>query len=283
MLNYRAKFLCLFPALTFFTNLALSTEISGVVYDANTNSGKPGVFVTLKRDGNTISTGITDDNGAYSFTVNDVGEYELIFRKAAHRMIVPQTPLTVGSERASVKVIRAFDGSKPITPKIVEQVLRERAGKAEDFEKLVEADLNALEISDSFDPATLNKLRASLLGDSSKLHFAGRFPNISHDELKRAIEEKKVVLIDVNGTESYKAGHIPGAINFDEAKNDLAEKLPKDKDALIVTYVGNEYDPNANYKAAAEKARKLGYYNVKHYPKGIAGWKKAGEKAEKAH
>lgn len=115
---------------------------------------------------------------------------------------------------------------------------------------------------------------------SSIVAFAAeKFPDISHDELKKAIEDKKVVLIDVNGSESYKSGHIPGAINFETAKSDLASQLPKDKDALVVAYCGNE--KCGAYQAGAKKAKELGYTNVKHYSKGIAGWKKAGEKTEK--
>ena len=55
---------------------------------------------------------------------------------------------------------------------------------------------------------------------------AEKFPDIAHDELKQAIQEKKVTLIDVNGSDSYKSGHIPGAINFETAKAVLASKLP---------------------------------------------------------
>lgn len=107
---------------------------------------------------------------------------------------------------------------------------------------------------------------------------ADKFPDISHDELKKAIEEKKVTLIDVNGSSSYKAGHIPGAIDFSTSKGELAAKLPADKDALVVAYCGNE---NCGaYAAAAKKAKELGYTNVKHYSKGIAGWKASGEKTE---
>lgn len=109
---------------------------------------------------------------------------------------------------------------------------------------------------------------------------AEKFPDISHDELKKAIEEKQVTLIDVNGSDSYQSGHIPGAINFATAKADLASKLPSDKNALVVAYCGNEQC--GAYKAAAAKAAELGYTNVKHYSKGIQGWKKAGEKTEKA-
>lgn len=115
---------------------------------------------------------------------------------------------------------------------------------------------------------------------SSLVAFAAeKFPDISHDELKQAIQEKQVTLIDVNGSESYQAGHIPGAIDFAATKAELASKLPADKNALVVAYCGNEQC--GAYKAAAAKAAELGYTNVKHYSKGIAGWKKSGEKTEK--
>ena len=108
---------------------------------------------------------------------------------------------------------------------------------------------------------------------------AEKFPDISHEELTKAIEEKKVALIDVNGSDSYKAGHIPGAIDFESAKKDLASKLPKDKDTLVVAYCGNEQC--GAYQAGAKAAKELGYTNVKHYSKGIAGWKKSGAEVAK--
>ena len=108
---------------------------------------------------------------------------------------------------------------------------------------------------------------------------AEKFPDISHDELKKAIDDKKVTLIDVNGSDSYQNGHIPGAIDFETTKKELATKLPADKNALVVAYCGNEQC--GAYAAGAKAAKELGYTNVKHYSKGIAGWKKSGEKTEK--
>lgn len=111
--------------------------------------------------------------------------------------------------------------------------------------------------------------------------FAGsKYPEISHDELKQAIASGKVVLLDVNGTESYKSGHIPGAIDFTAHQKDLASVLPADKDALIVAYCGNEHC--GAYARGAKAAEDLGFKNVKHYKPGIAGWKKAGEPVEKS-
>lgn len=104
--------------------------------------------------------------------------------------------------------------------------------------------------------------------------------DISLEDLKKAIADKKVTLIDCNGTDSFNKGHIPGALNFDAVKDDLAKKLPEDKAALVVAYCGSEKCPA--YKAGAEAALKLGFTNVKHFAGGKAGWEKAGEKFETA-
>ena len=106
------------------------------------------------------------------------------------------------------------------------------------------------------------------------------YPDVSIQELKSAIEKKQVTVIDVNGSDSYKDGHIPTAIDFEAKGGEIEKALPKDKNALIVAYCGG---PQCNaYKAAAKKAVALGYTNVKHLSAGISGWKSAGEKVEKA-
>ena len=126
----------------------------------------------------------------------------------------------------------------------------------------------------------MKKLIALLLtGVFAASVFAGEFPDISIKEVKKLSETRKATIIDVNGTESYNNGHVPGALDFAAIKGDLASKLPKDKNALIVAYCGN---PKCQaYQAAASAATKLGYKNVKHMSAGIAGWKEAGEKTEK--
>lgn len=118
-----------------------------------------------------------------------------------------------------------------------------------------------------------------VLGLGSAAMAQEKFPDISHDELKSAVKSKQVTLLDVNGSETYAKGHIPGAIDFTKAKADIASKLPKDKGALIVAYCANE---NCSaYQQGAKAAKELGYTNVKHYAKGIMGWKDAGEPVEK--
>ena len=108
--------------------------------------------------------------------------------------------------------------------------------------------------------------------------FAGEFPDISVADLKKAIADKKAVVIDVNGSDSWKAGHVPTALDFQAVKDSLKDKLPADKSTLVVAYCGG---PRCNaYTAAANAAKELGYTNVKHLSAGISGWKKAGEKTE---
>ena len=108
--------------------------------------------------------------------------------------------------------------------------------------------------------------------------YAAQFPDISVNEVNKLAESKTAVIIDVNGDESYKAGHVPGALNFAAIKDNLAANLPNKKDALIVAYCGN---PKCGaYLRAAKAAQKLGYTNIKHMTAGISGWKAAGMKTE---
>src|ERR1700729_872518 len=100
--------------------------------------------------------------------------------------------------------------------------------------------------------------------------YAGTpFADISVTDVNTAATSKAAVIIDVNGTDSYNAGHVPGALNYDAIKDKLAANLPADKDALIIAYCAN---PKCGaYAAAANAAQKLGYKNIKHMTAGIAG------------
>ena len=117
------------------------------------------------------------------------------------------------------------------------------------------------------------------LSGNTALAKDAHYPDIKIGELKSAIASKNVTIIDANGTDSYRQGHIPGAIDFATNKEKLASLLPKDKKALVVAYCGG---PKCNaYQAAAKAAEKLGYTNVKHLSAGISGWQDAGEKMAK--
>lgn len=107
---------------------------------------------------------------------------------------------------------------------------------------------------------------------------AGEFADISVKDVNQLSAAKTAVILDVNGDDSYKAGHVPGALNYNAIKNDLGAKLPRQKDALIIAYCGS---PKCGaYLKAAKAAQKLGYTNIKHMSAGISGWKAAGLKTE---
>ena len=108
--------------------------------------------------------------------------------------------------------------------------------------------------------------------------YAADFADISVNEVNKLAQSKSAVILDVNGNESFKAGHVPGALDFAAIEDNLAASLPKKKDALIVAYCGN---PRCGaYLRAAKAAQKLGYTNIKHMSAGISGWKAAGMKTE---
>jgi rhodanese-related sulfurtransferase len=118
----------------------------------------------------------------------------------------------------------------------------------------------------------------ALLFTVSSSVFAADFADIAHKDLTAAIEAKSVVVIDVNGSDSFKKGSIPSAIDFEAKENELAKLLPADKNTLVVAYCGS---PQCNaWKQAAKAVAALGYTNVKHYTGGLAGWKEAGGKLQ---
>ena len=121
---------------------------------------------------------------------------------------------------------------------------------------------------------------ASLLFAAAAFAGSDKVAYISQPELQAAIASKSAVILDVNGTDSYKSGHIPGAIDYVANKKQIASLLPADKNALVVAYCGN---PSCHaYAAAADAAVKLGYTNVKHFAPGIDGWKQSGAPTETA-
>jgi rhodanese-related sulfurtransferase len=103
--------------------------------------------------------------------------------------------------------------------------------------------------------------------------------DISQPDVEAAVATRSAVILDVNGSDSYRDGHIPGAIDYIAHKQDLAKLLPADKNALIIAYCGDIHC--TAYRQAAYAALDLGYTNVRHFAPGIKGWKDSGERIEK--
>ncbi|MFZ2949522.1 MAG: rhodanese-like domain-containing protein, partial [Desulfuromonadaceae bacterium] len=85
-------------------------------------------------------------------------------------------------------------------------------------------------------------------------------------------EKGKYFLFDSRPLPRFQEGSIPTAVNFPfPAFDKLADKLlPKDKNALIVFYCAGA---TCNMSpGSADKARKLGYTNLKVYKDGMPAW-----------
>lgn len=99
------------------------------------------------------------------------------------------------------------------------------------------------------------------------------FAEISFEELDAVVKSQGAVLLDANGTDSFREGHIPGALDFEAVAEGLQTRLPDDKAALVVAYCGG---PSCGaWKKAAEAVAALGYENVRHFKGGMSGWKEA--------
>ena len=85
-------------------------------------------------------------------------------------------------------------------------------------------------------------------------------------------EKGNYFLFDSRPLPRFQEGSIPTAVNLPyPAFDKMAEKmLPKDKNALIIFYCAG---PTCSMSpGSAEKARKLGYSNLKVYKDGMPGW-----------
>ena len=89
---------------------------------------------------------------------------------------------------------------------------------------------------------------------------------------------ENVMLIDARPYKpKYIKGHIPGAISIPDSQFDkMTDKLPADKDSLLIFYCGG-LKCKLSHKSAM-KAEKLGYTNAKVFAEGYPVWM-----ADKAH
>ena len=98
---------------------------------------------------------------------------------------------------------------------------------------------------------------------------------ISREELKAAIEDGTVTVVDTLGGDYYAKEHLPGAVPLvpSEVEEGAAALLP-DRDAPIVTYCTGPTCPNSGQ--VAERLTALGYTDVRKYREGIQDWVAAG-------
>lgn len=117
----------------------------------------------------------------------------------------------------------------------------------------------------------------------------GGYSLVGTEELKKMIDDgDKLVIIDTMPADSFKGGHIPGAVNAELPKEGEATPeqleafkalLPSDKDATVVVYCG--FTACGRSDIGAAYAVEQGYTDVLRQPGGIVAWQDAGFDAEK--
>lgn len=97
---------------------------------------------------------------------------------------------------------------------------------------------------------------------------------VSAAYIKKLLDEKaNFVLIDARPKRMFDKGSIPGAVNISDSEFDKhVDKLPADKATPLIYFCGGLECVLSN--KSADKARKLGYTNVKTYVEGYPEWAK---------
>jgi rhodanese-related sulfurtransferase len=102
----------------------------------------------------------------------------------------------------------------------------------------------------------------------------GTGQSVSGAYIKKLLDEKAdFMLIDARPRRTFDKGAIAGAVNISDTDFDKhVDNLPKDKATPIIYYCGGLECVLSN--KSAEKARALGYSNVKTYAEGYPEWVK---------
>jgi len=100
-------------------------------------------------------------------------------------------------------------------------------------------------------------------------------------EMEKVSKDGSALILDAR-SEKYDDGRrIPGAKSLtDKSTAEEVAKVIKEKDQKIVTYCSSPTCPAS--ARLAKHLKKLGYTNIREYPKGIKGWVKEGKKVEQA-
>ncbi len=125
--------------------------------------------------------------------------------------------------------------------------------------------------------------KAEKIGYANIRVYADGFPDwaakgsgqsVSAAYIKKLLDEKtNFMLIDARPKRVFDKGAIPGALNISDTEFDKhIDKLPADKATPLIYYCGGLECVLSN--KSAEKARKLGYSNVKTFVEGYPEWVK---------
>jgi rhodanese-related sulfurtransferase len=105
-------------------------------------------------------------------------------------------------------------------------------------------------------------------------HPSLAIPVVKADDVKKLLEAKKAVVLDVRRPDEYATGHIPGAINLsvEDAEFDAkAGKLDTNKTYIVHCVHG------LRSAKAAQKLKCLNFESVDDFSGGIRAWEEAGK------
>jgi rhodanese-related sulfurtransferase len=103
-----------------------------------------------------------------------------------------------------------------------------------------------------------------------------KVPRITVEELKKLMDEQKVVVVDVRNADAYNSGHIKGAINLplDKIQAGKYDELPRDK--RIITYCSCGAENSS--AAASVLLGQAGFNNGATLLGGTHAWEQSGGK-----
>jgi len=103
--------------------------------------------------------------------------------------------------------------------------------------------------------------------------------SVSPADVQRLVQGGQARVYDVNSSQSWQKGHVPGAVHLDSEGFGTTD-LPADKQAALVFYCSNPLCRKA--PIAAKRAKAMGFENVRVMSAGISGWVSAGLPTEAA-
>jgi len=121
-------------------------------------------------------------------------------------------------------------------------------------------------------------LLSLILAISTSFVMSQTTKNVSAEEFKKMIDEKKGELIDLRTTNEIQSkGKIKGAKQIDYLAKDSEEQIKKlDKNKTYLVYCAG----GGRSSEAAELMQKLGFKEVVNLEKGYDDWKKKGFETE---
>lgn len=109
-----------------------------------------------------------------------------------------------------------------------------------------------------------------LTPEGRKMKGVEKYPIIKFEEVVKNAKDQTAIFVDANGFDTYKKGHVPGAIDFSINEVEIEKLLPPDMSRLIICY--SEGPKSDKWFKAANYVSSKGYKNVKHYLDGITGY-----------